>query len=87
MDNLNIPHLGPNPSRNARLDAPNMGWKIRDEPGSNVVVASKKVDDLSHHESKHSQDPKQDPKHNAREKALEIQKPHQGAPAPKIQKP
>lgn len=35
------------------------------------VVASKKVDDLSKHESKHDTDPKHDPKHNAREKTLD----------------
>jgi hypothetical protein len=49
--------------------------------------ASKKVDDLSRHESKHDTDPKHDPKHNLREKATDGTKPGTGQPQPGLPAP
>jgi len=40
-----------------------------------AITASKKVDDISKHESWHDSDPKHDPKHNAREKTPDGTKP------------
>jgi hypothetical protein len=44
------------------------------------ITASKKVDDLSRHESRHDSDPKPDPKRNAREKAPGWTKPGEHPP-------
>lgn len=70
---------------------PPAGDPERDRPGPDAtsweVVASKKVDDLSKHESKHDMDPKHDPKRNAREKTPdgtkhEARQPPGGEPKP-----
>jgi len=52
---------------------PGLQQRIGDLPKERETTASKKVDDISKHESKHSLDPKLDPKHNAREKPLDGQ--------------
>jgi hypothetical protein len=55
-------------------------------PNFRETTASKKVDDLSRHESKHDTDPKHDPKHNAREKTHEGVKPQDEKTLPGIAK-
>jgi hypothetical protein len=50
---------------------PGLQQRIGDLPKERETTASKKVDDISKHESKHSLDPKLNPKHNAREKATD----------------
>jgi hypothetical protein len=65
---------------------PTSGRMIGDVPDRNVTTGSKKVDDISRHESKHSLDPKQDPKHIVQEKPADAHKVPEGPPAPLIHK-
>jgi len=64
---------------------PGLERKIGDIPNFRETTASKKVDDLSRHESKHDTDPKHDPKLNAREKTHEGVPP--GGSKPQVEKP
>ena len=59
----------PQPIGDPKRDKPGPDSNDRVNPASREVLASKKVDDISKHESKHDTDPKHDPKRNAREKA------------------
>ena len=61
---------------------PGLERKIGYVPNFREMSASKKVDDLSRHESKHDTDPKHDPKLNAREKGHEGVKPQGEKPLP-----
>ena len=67
--------LNPEPIQNPKPGYPGLERKIGDVPNSRETTASKKVDDLSRHESKHDTDPKHDPKLNVREKTHEGVKP------------
>ena len=62
----------PQPIGDPKQEEPGPDANNRGSASSWELVASKKVDDLSKHESKHDTDPKHDPKHdpkrNAREK-------------------
>jgi hypothetical protein len=62
---------------------PGLVRKIGYVPNFRERSASKKVDDLSRHESKHDTDPKHDPKLNAREKTHEGVKP--GGTKPQVE--
>ena len=74
----------PQPGQSEPTPGP-IGDPERDKPGPDSdrrvnstsweISASKKVDDLSRHESKHDTDPKHDPKRNAREKTPDGTKP------------
>jgi len=74
MTIIEIPQIESKPMQNPQPLKPGERM-IGDFPNPREVTASKKVDDLSHHESKHSLDPKKDPKHNAREKNSDCTKP------------
>ena len=65
---------------------PGLERKIAHVPNFREMSASKKVDDLSRHESKHDTDPKHDPKQNAREKGHEGVKPQGEKPPPGTEK-
>jgi hypothetical protein len=71
---------GPAPVRQPGF--PGLERKVGYVPNFREISASKKVDDLSRHESKHDTDPKHDPKHNAREKVQEGVKPQGDKPLP-----
>lgn len=58
----------PQPTGDPKREEPGPDAKDRPTSTSWEVVASKKVDDLSKHESNHDTDPKHDPKRNSREK-------------------
>ena len=58
--------LNREPSAVRQPGFPGLERKIGYVPNFREMSASKKVDDLSRHESKHDTDPKHDPKHNAR---------------------
>ena len=70
----------PKPSMDPQSTSPDPGPGIGDRPNFRVMTASKKVDDLSRHESKHDMAPKHDPKFNAREKAPDTKHPGAGQP-------
>jgi hypothetical protein len=69
-----VPRKEPNPTM------PGLQQRIGDLPKERETTASKKVDDISKHESKHSFDPKRDPKHNAQEKVTDVPKVGPGQP-------
>ncbi len=75
-----IPQLNPQPTPNPQPPNPGLERKIGDVPNFRETTASKKVDDLSRHESKHDTDPKHDPKLKARVKAHDGVKPGEGKP-------
>ena len=64
---------------------PGLERRIGYVPNFREMSASKKVDDLSRHESKHDMDPKHDPKLNAREKPQGWVKP--GGAKPQVEEP
>ena len=80
-----FPQLNPEPMKDPRPANPGQERKIGDVPNFREMTASKKVDDLSRHESKHDTDPKHDPKLNAREKTHEGLQP--GGSKPQTEKP
>ena len=80
MTIIEIPQIESKPMQNPQPLKPGERM-IGDFPNPREVTASKKVDDLSHHESKHSLDPKKDPKHNAREKGPDWIKPGTSQPS------
>lgn len=80
MPTPEIPQLNPPPTQNPQPTNPGLERKIGDVPNFRETTASKKVDDLSRHESRHDTDPKHDPKLNAREKAHDGVKPGEGKP-------
>ncbi|MFZ1377360.1 MAG: hypothetical protein WAS25_12275 [Geothrix sp.] len=82
MTTFEVPQIPTNPTNDPRPQNPGQERQIGDTPNPREVTASKKVDDLSRHDSKHSLDPKQDPKHNPREKVTEAPKPGCCDPAP-----
>jgi hypothetical protein len=75
MTTFNIPPFNPRLTANPQPDNPGLGPQLDGIPAPLAVTASKKVDDLSRHESKHDTDPKHAPKHNAREKGTVPGKP------------
>ncbi len=75
MPAFEIPQIPTNPTNDSKPQNPAQERQIGDTPKPREVTASKKVDDLSRHESKHSLDPRLEPKHNAREKVAEPGKP------------
>ena len=82
MTTFEVPQIPTNPTNDPRPQYPSPDRKIGDTPTPREVTASKKVDDLSRHESKHSLDPKKDPKHSPQEKMTEPPKPGCCDPAP-----
>ena len=84
MATFEIPQIVPVPTKNPEPSHPGLEQKFGDTPKPVEITASKKTDDISRHESKHSLDPKQDPKHNVRDKPIEEPKvggkPPQGPP-------
>ena len=75
MSPTEFPLHNPDSTPNPQPANPGLERKIGDVPNFRETTASKKVDDLSRHESKHDTDPKHDPKHNAREKGTVPSKP------------
>jgi hypothetical protein len=80
MTTFNIPALNPLLTRNPQPANPGLESKIGDVPEIRWITASKKVDDISRHESKHDADPKHGPNLNAREKRPETSKPDSSQP-------
>lgn len=74
------PSASPVPMKEPLPNLPDLQQRIGDLPKERETTASKKVDDISKHESHHSLDPKLDPKHNAREKAPDGSKDDKGHP-------
>ena len=75
MSPTEFPLHNPDSTPNPQPGFPGLERKIGDIPNFRETTASKKVDDLSRHESKHDTDPKHDPKLNVREKTHEGVKP------------
>jgi len=75
MTTFAIPQVPADPASDPKPQNPGQGRQIGDTPKPRKVTASKKVDDLSRHESKHSPDPRQDPKRAGGEKVSEPSKP------------
>jgi hypothetical protein len=78
MTIFNIPPREPVAPRwtpNPEPAHPGLDRNIGDVPNPHALTASKKVDDLSRHESKHDTDPKHDPKHDPRDKTTGGTKP------------
>lgn len=75
MTTFEDPQIPTNPTNDPKPQNPEQERKIGDTPKPREVTASKKVDDLSRHESKHSLDPRQDPKRGGGEKVSEPGKP------------
>jgi hypothetical protein len=75
MTTFVIPQTLPKPTQNPEPDHPGLERRIGDDPKPLETTASKKVDDISRHESKYDTAPKQNPKLNAREKTQEWTKP------------
>ena len=75
MTTFVIPETVPKPTQNPEPAHPGLERMIGDVPKPRETTASKKVDDISRHESKHDMAPKHEPKPNAREKAQEWPKP------------
>jgi hypothetical protein len=69
------PEPTPGPIGDPERDKPGPDPRSNVSPAGWVISASKKVDDLSRHESRHDSDPKHDPKRNARDKPLDGTKP------------
>lgn len=65
------PTPAPPPMKEPLPNLPDLQQRIGDLPKERETTASKKVDDISKHESHHSLDPKLNPKHNAREKPMD----------------
>ncbi|WP_291272780.1 hypothetical protein [Geothrix sp.] len=63
-----IPLIQSRPTPNPQTPPPGLDPQIGDTPKPRETTASKKVDDLSRHESNHDLPPKHEPKLNAREK-------------------
>ena len=80
MTTVEIPQLKPMPTMNPEPAHPGLDYRIGDLPKPVPLTASKKVDDLSRHESKHDGNPKHDPKLNPREKSPEARPPSVGKP-------
>jgi len=85
MSPTEFPLHNPDSTPNPQPANPGLERKIGDVPNFREMTASKKVDDLSRHESKHDTDPKHDPKLNAREKTHEELQP--GGSKPQTEKP
>lgn len=85
MTNPEIPQSPTNPTNDPKPQNPGQDRKIGDTPKPREVTASKKMDDLSRHESKHSLDPKADPKQDGGKKISEPPKP--GIKTPPAQVP
>jgi hypothetical protein len=75
MSTFEIPQIIPQPTQNPEPAHPGLERKIGDDPKPLETTASKKVDDISKHESKHDMAPKHDPKLPVREKTQEWKKP------------
>lgn len=75
MPTPEIPLMNAFPTANPQPPHPGLESRIGDVPKERGVTASKKVDDLSRHESKHDTAPKHEPKLNAREKTYDGSKP------------
>jgi len=69
MTTFDIPQLIPKPSTDPRLISHEPWPRSGEGVNHREMTASKKVDDISRHESKHDSAPKHDPRPNAREKA------------------
>lgn len=69
MRPIEIPPPNPMPTRNPEPAHPGLDSRIGDAPKPQVTTASKKVDDLSRHESRQDRAPKHAPSLNARDKA------------------
>lgn len=87
MTTFNIPKSPPKPPSTPKLDHPDQGPITGDQPVPRETTASKKVDDISKHESKHVEVPKQAPAPYMRDKAPQgpnhgTQQPQGGKPAP-----
>ncbi len=80
MTTIEIPQIQPQPTQNPQTPHPGLESRIGDSPKPVETTASKKVDDLSRHESKHDMAPRHEPKPNAREKDQGSAKPS-GAPS------
>lgn len=85
MPTFEIPQIPTNPTNDPRPQNPAADRQIGDTPNPREVTASKKVDDLSRHESKHSLDPKQEPRRGTGEKVCDPWKP--GLKPPQAQDP
>jgi len=79
MPIFDIPQLIPKPSMDLRRTNQEQRLPIGDGLNHREMWASKKVDDISRHESKHDSAPKHEPRPNAREKS-ETNKPGYGQP-------
>jgi hypothetical protein len=87
MTPSDIPQVPTNPSNDPKPPNPVPEHKIGDTPKPREVTASKKVDDLSRHESKSSLDPREDPKRGGGDKASEPPKPLLKAPPAREPRP
>jgi hypothetical protein len=85
MPILETPQFSPRPTQHFRPANPGLVPTIGDIRNHRDRSASKKVDDISRHESKHDMAPKHEPKPNAREKTQEWTKP--GGSKPQAEKP
>lgn len=75
MRPIEMPLPNPMPTRNPEPAHPGLDTKIGDARKLQETTASRKVDDLSRHESRHDMAPKHEPKLNARDKVPAAPKP------------
>lgn len=75
MSIIEIPHINPVRTANPQSAHPGLNSRSGDSINHREITASKKVDDLSRHESKHDSAPKHEPKLNPRDKGYEGPKP------------
>ena len=80
MTTFVIPQTIPKPTQNPEPAHPGLERKIGDVPNFRETTASKKVDDISRHESKHDMTPKHEPRPNPREKTRNWTKPGESKP-------
>ena len=79
MTNYQQPELDPKPMKEP------LPIQAEHSPNARERSASKKVDDISRHESKY--DPKQDPKHDPKHPAMHDPKPDQGQGGKPVSEP
>jgi hypothetical protein len=75
MTILAIQRLIPRPDKEPEPIRTGFGLRLGDVLNHRDFKASKKVDDISRHESKHDEAPKHEPRINHRERPKEIAKP------------
>lgn len=75
MTLLEILRLDPNPDLQSEPVNLRFGRRVGDVVNHREVTLSRKVDDLSRHESRHDEAPKHEPRINHRERPKEIAKP------------